>query len=275
MNRRKSFTYITLYILAAVMLAWTLAPVIWMGITSVKASGGSFSMPPQFVFKPALDAYRFIFSRQGGFAFFVKNSAAASVLSTAVSLLLGSMGGYALTRGKFKKTKTLSCWILSARMAPVPAMVLSLHMIFARLGMAGTLPGLVFAYTTFNLPFALWMMLIFFKEVPVTIEEAARLDGCGKFQTFLHITLPAALPGLTATAALCLMFSWNDYIFALALSGGETRTLPAAAALLISRPGVNWAQAMAAGVVIVLPTLLCGLGARKYLVKGLSMGAVT
>jgi multiple sugar transport system permease protein len=215
-----------------------------------------------------------MFSKRGNFTHFLVNSLLASVLSTIVSLVLGSLGGYALARGKFKKTQAISFWIISTRMAPIPAVVLPLYMIFAKLGMVGTMPGLVFAYTTFNLPFALWMMLVFFKEVPIAIEEAARVDGYSKFQTFLYITIPTALPGIMATAVLCLMFSWNDYVFASVLSGHRTQTVPVAAALLITQTGIAWGQAMATGTIIVLPMLICGLVVRKYLVKGLSMGAV-
>jgi multiple sugar transport system permease protein len=272
--KKKSITYLVLYLLTAVILLWTLVPIFWMGMASIKTEVESFSMPPKFIFKPTFDTYRFMFSKRGNFTHFLVNSLTASVLSTIVSLILGSLGGYALARGKFKKTQAVSFWIISTRMAPLPAVVLPLYMIFARLGLVGTMPGLVFAYTTFNLPFALWMMLIFFKEVPIAIEEAARVDGYSKFQTFLYITIPTALPGIMATAVLCLMFSWNDYVFASVLSGHRTQTVPVAASLLITQTGIAWGQAMATGTIIVLPMLICGLAVRQYLVKGLSMGAV-
>jgi multiple sugar transport system permease protein len=272
--KRKSITHVILYLLAGIVLVWTLVPILWMGMASIKTEVESFSMPPKILFKPTFDTYAFMFSKRGNFAHFLKNSVIASILSTAVSLVLGCLGGYALARGKFKKTQAISFWIISTRMAPIPAVVLPLYMIFAKLGLVGTMPGLVFAYTTFNLPFALWMMLIFFKEVPIAIEEAARVDGYSKFQTFLYITLPTALPGIMATAVLCLMFSWNDYVFASVLTGHRTQTVPVAAALLITQTGIAWGQAMATGTIIVLPMLICGLAVRKYLVKGLSMGAV-
>jgi multiple sugar transport system permease protein len=272
--KKKSVTYLVLYLLTAVILLWTLVPILWMGMASIKTEVESFSMPPKFIFKPTFDTYQFMFSKRGNFTNFLVNSLIASVLSTIVSLILGSLGGYALARGKFKKTQAISFWIISTRMAPIPAVVLPLYMIFAKLGLVGTMPGLVFAYTTFNLPFALWMMLIFFKEVPIAIEEAARVDGYSKFQTFLYITIPTALPGIMATAVLCLMFSWNDYVFASVLSGHRTQTVPVAASLLITQTGIAWGQAMATGTIIVLPMLICGLAVRKYLVKGLSMGAV-
>jgi multiple sugar transport system permease protein len=272
--KQKPVTTLILYLLTAVILVWTLAPIIWMAMSSVKTEVESFSMPPKFAFKPTFDTYEFMFSKRGNFQHFLKNSLIASVLSTAVSLVLGSLGGYALARGKFRKTKDISFWIISTRMAPIPAVILPLYMIFAKLRLVGTMPGLIFAYTTFNLPFALWMMLIFFKEVPIAIEEAARVDGCSKFRTFLYITIPTALPGIMATAVLCLMFSWNDYVFASVLTGHNTQTVTVAAALLITQTGIAWGQAMATGTIIVLPMFICGLAVRKYLVKGLSMGAV-
>lgn len=114
----------------------------------------------------------------------------------------------------------------------------------------------------------------FFSDIPIAIEEAARVDGYSKFQTFLYISIPAASPGIAATAVLCLMFAWNDYIFASALAGASTQTVPIAASLLVTQTGIAWGQAMATGTIIVMPMLIGGLALRKYLVKGFSMGAV-
>jgi multiple sugar transport system permease protein len=118
------------------------------------------------------------------------------------------------------------------------------------------------------------MMMAFFADVPVAIEEAARVDGFSKFKTFLFISIPAASPGLAATGVLCMMFAWNDYVFASALTSASTQTIPIAASLLVTQTGIAWGQAMATGTIIVLPMLICGLLMRKYLVKGFSMGAV-
>jgi multiple sugar transport system permease protein len=263
-----------LYTIVTLALIWALLPIVWMVMSSVKTEAGMFSMPPKFFFKPNFETFKFMFSEEGNFFSFLSNSVIASVLSTIISLVLGTLGGFALARGNFKNEKALSFWIISTRMAPIPAVILPLYLMFSNLGLIGTMPGLLFAYTTFNLPFALWMMMVFFKEVPQALEEAAMIDGCSRFQAFWRIALPPVAPGLVATGILCLMFSWNDFMFASVFSGHDTQTVPVAASLLITQNGIAWGQAMATGTVIITPMVIAGLAVRKYLVQGLSMGAV-
>lgn len=272
-STRRTVMYVVLYAIAVILVLWSVVPILWMAISSLKVNTNMFTLPPQFIFKPELGTYQYMF-QQAGFGKFLANSLIASLASTVIALFIGSLGGYALSRGQFKRQKDISFWIISTRMAPIPAVILPLYMIFSRLRMVGTMPGLVFAYITFNLPFALWMMMAFFADVPPALEEAARVDGCSKFGAFLRIVLPTTAPGLAATGVLCMMFAWNDYVFASALSGAKTQTIPIAASLLVTQTGIAWGQAMATGTIIVMPMLLGGLLMRKYLVKGFSMGAV-
>lgn len=271
---KKGLKNTVLYSIVTLALIWALLPIVWMVMSSVKTEAGMFSMPPKFFFKPNFDTFKFMFSEEGNFFGFLSNSVIAAVLSTLISLILGTLGGFALARGNFKNEKALSFWIISTRMAPIPAVILPLYLMFSKMGLIGTMPGLLFAYTTFNLPFALWMMMIFFKEVPIALEEAAMIDGCSRFQAFWRVALPPAAPGLVATGILCLMFSWNDFMFASIFSGHDTQTVPVAASLLITQTGIAWGQAMATGTVIITPMVIAGLAVRKYLVQGLSMGAV-
>ncbi len=263
-----------LYFFIVLALAWALAPIIWMAISSLKTEEGMFSLPPKLVFKPTLESYRYMFSARGHYLEYLKNSALASLLSTVISVVLGSIGGFALARANFRKEKDISFWIISTRMAPIPAVILPLYIMLGKIGMVGNMSSLLVAYTTFNLPFALWMMMVFFREVPVDIEEAATIDGCSQFRAFIEISLPTATPGFVATAVLCLMFSWNDYMFASVFSGASSQTIPVAASLLVTQHGISWGQAMATGTIIIFPMLICGLAVRKYLVRGLSMGAI-
>ncbi|MEH7224748.1 carbohydrate ABC transporter permease [Bacillus sp. JJ1566] len=271
---KKIIKYTALYTFVISALIWALLPIVWMVMSSVKTEAGMFSMPPKFLFKPNFETFLYMFSERGNFFSYLSNSLIASVASTMISLVLGTLGGFALARGNFKNERGLSFWIISTRMAPIPAVILPLYLLFSKLGLIGTMPGLIFAYTTFNLPFALWMMMVFFKEVPIALEEAAMIDGCSKFQAFWRIALPPAAPGLVATGILCLMFSWNDFMFASIFSGHDTQTIPVATSLLITQTGIAWGQAMATGTVIITPMIIAGLAVRKYLVQGLSMGAV-
>lgn len=263
-----------LYFLVVVVLAWALIPILWMVLSSLKTEEGMFSLPPKVFFKPTFESYRYMFSEHGHFLEFLRNSALASVLSTAISVTLGSIGGFALARANFKREKDISFWVISTRMAPIPAIILPLYLMLGKIGLVGKMTSLLVAYTTFNLPFALWMMMVFFREVPVDIEEAATIDGCSQFRTFFEISVPTASPGIVATSVLCLMFAWNDYMFASVFSGASSQTIPVAASLLITQQGISWGQATATGTIIILPMLICGFAVRKYLVRGLSMGAI-
>ena len=274
MRLRKNLLHAVLYALMALSLLWALVPILHMVLSSMKTQVGMFEMPPRLLFTPTFDVYGEMFLGRGEFPQFLANSLIVSTATTLLCLLLGVMGGFGLARGNFRREKDISFWIISTRMAPIPAVILPLYLIFSKLNLIGTTTGLVFAYTTFNLPFALWMMSTFFRDVPADLEEAAMIDGCSKFRAFWRVVVPAAAPGIVATAVLCLMFSWNDYLFASIFTGRGTQTVPIAASLLVSQSGIKWSQAMATGTVIIMPMLICRLLVRKYMVRGLSMGAV-
>jgi multiple sugar transport system permease protein len=265
--------YSLLYIIAAIVVIWSVLPILWMALSSLKVNTNMFTLPPQFIFKPDFDTYEYMFTK-ADFGKFLLNSLVASISAALISIIIGIFGGYALVRGNFKRKKDLAFWCISTRMAPIPAVVLPLYLMFAKLRLIGTMPGLIFAYTTFNLPFAIWMMMVFFADVPIAIEEASRIDGCSKIQSFFYTALPAVKPGLASTFVLCMMFSWNDYIYASSLTNAQTQTIPVAASLLVTQTGIAWGQAMATGTIIVLPMLILGFIVRKYLAKGFTMGAV-
>jgi multiple sugar transport system permease protein len=187
--------------------------------------------------------------------------------------VLGSMAAYGLSRADFRGKKDLLFWIISTRMAPVVAVLVPLYAIFRSAGLIGTLPGLVLAYTTFNLPFAIWILKGFFDNVPYAIEEAAMCDGCNRVQALREI-LPLVAPGVGAFLVLCVLFAWNDFLFASIIGSGGAKTLPPATRELVQPQNIQWGSIMAAGVVTTVPMLFLGLLIRRYLVTGLTMGAV-
>ncbi|MTI81083.1 MAG: carbohydrate ABC transporter permease [Firmicutes bacterium] len=273
LTTRKIVTRVLILTALTIAMVWALLPIVWMVLSSLKTEAGMFSMPPKFIFKPTFSTYAFMFD-EGNFGQFLNNSLIAAGSSTVVALLLGTFGGYALARGNYRGKKHIAFWIISTRMTPIAAAIVPLYLIFANFHLIGSTFGLVVAYTTFNLPFALWMMMTFFAELPPDMEHAAMVDGATKFQAFYRIALPQVAPGLVATGILCLMFAWNDFAFASVFTGHDTQTIPVAASLLVSQTGIAWGQAMATGTVIILPMVIAGLAVRKYLVRGLSMGAV-
>jgi multiple sugar transport system permease protein len=263
------------YALLIVILLWTLVPVGWMLISSFKSLTDVLSPTPLLVFEPTLVNYISLVSGGNNVLTYFRSSVLAAGISTIIATTLGCLAGYGLARGNFRAKKHLAFWIISTRMAPIAAVILPLFIGFTYLHLINTVWGLVVAYLSFNLPFAIWIMNAFFEDLPPGIEEAARVDGASNFQTFWRIALPMTAPGIVTTAILCLVFSWNDYAFAVTFAGPGSQTLPVAASQLITQTGVDWGQLTAIGTVVALPMVLVGLAVRRYLVRGLTLGAVT
>ena len=262
-------------------LLWTLLPIFIMFVSSFKDLLEAFKLPAVgdwagvtlfFDFSPTVKHYHNLFTNLN-FSTYLLNSIAASLGSALISVVLGSLCAYALSRTDFRGKKDLFFWIISTRMAPVVAVMVPLYAIFRSAGLVGTLPGLILAYTTFNLPFAIWILKGFFDNVPYAIEEAAMCDGCTRLQAFRGI-LPLVAPGIGAFLVLCILFAWNDFLFASIIGSGGAKTLPVATKELVQPQNIQWGSIMAAGVVTTMPMMLLGLLIRRYLVTGLTMGAV-
>jgi len=274
-----------LRILAAVFvvfyLIWTLLPFVVMFVSSFKDLLAAFKLPAVgdwsgigvfFDFTPTLTHYQTLFY-ENNFSRYILNSLIAAGGSALISVIFGSLAAYSLSRVDFRGKADLFFWIISTRMAPVVAVMVPLFAIFRSLDLVGTLPGLILAYTTFNLPFAIWILKGFFDNVPYGIEEAQMVDGATRLQAFWSI-LPLVAPGIGAFLVLCVLFAWNDFLFAAIIGSGGAKTLPVATRELVQPQNIQWGAIMAAGVVTTAPMMLLGLVIRKYLVTGLTMGAV-
>lgn len=268
-------TFLTIY------LIWTLLPLLVMFVSSFKDLLEAFKLPEVgdwsglvlfFDFAPTTKHYINLFANLN-FGGYLANSIMASVGSAIISVVLGAMAAYALSRTEFRGKKDLFFWIISTRMAPVVAVMVPLYAIFRSAGLVGSIWGLVLAYTTFNLPFAIWMLKGFFDNVPYAIEEAQMCDGSTRFQAFVGI-LPLVAPGIGAFLVLCVLFAWNDFLFASIIGSGGAKTLPVATKELVQPQNIQWGSIMAAGVVTTVPMMFLGLLIRRYLVAGLTMGAV-
>jgi multiple sugar transport system permease protein len=263
------------YVLLVLLLLWTLVPIVWMLLSSFKSLTDVLSPTPLLTFKPTLANYIGLVSGGNNVLTYFRSSILAAGISTIIATTLGCFAGYGLARSNFRGKRHLAFWIISTRMAPIAAVILPLFIGFTFLHLINTVWGLIVAYLSFNLPFAIWIMNAFFADLPSGIEEAARVDGASNFQTFWRIALPMTAPGIVTTAILCLVFSWNDYAFAVTFAGPGSQTLPVAASQLITQTGVDWGQLTAIGTVVALPMVIVGLAVRRYLVRGLTLGAVT
>ena len=266
---------VVLYALLRFVLLWTVVPLIWMVLSSFKKPDALVSQTPTLFFAPTLQNYVGLFTGGNALGGYITNSILAAGISTLIAVTLGCLAGYGLSRSHFRGKDHVSFWIISTRMAPIAAVILPLYAVFRALDLLNSTTGLIVAYLTFNLPFAIWIMNAFFADLPPALEEAAMVDGATKFGAFWRIALPLTAPGIVTTAILCLVFSWNDYAFAQSFSGPGSQTLPIAASQLITQTGINWGQLMAIGTIVVLPMVVVGLAVRRYLVKGLTLGAVT
>jgi len=266
---------ILLYGLLLVVLLWTLLPVAWMVLSSFKTLPDVLSPTPLVMFKPTLANYVSLVSGGNNLLSYFRSSILAAGISTIIATTFGCFAGYGLARIDFKGKRHLAFWIISTRMAPIAAVILPLFVGFTFLHLINTIWGLIIAYLSFNLPFAIWIMNAFFADLPKGMEEAAMVDGATRFQTFWRVALPLTAPGIVTTAILCLVFSWNDYAFAVTFTGPGSQTLPVAASQLITQTGVDWGQLTAIGTVVALPMVVVGLAVRRYLVRGLTLGAVT
>lgn len=259
--------------LFAIFFLWTVFPIFWMLSSALKVEVEMFTIPPKWFFNPSLRNFENL-QETFGIWKYLKNSLIAAGASTLIAVVFGSMAGYGLSRGMIPGKKHIAFWMITTRMAPIVGVIVPLYMLFRYFHLVGTLSALIIAYTSFNLPFAVWLMKAFFDDLPKEIEDAAMVDGCSKFRIFVSIALPMVRPGLVAVATLCFMFAWNDYGFAVVFTSGATQTLTVATARLMTEYGIVWGQVMTLGTILLSPVLLIGIIIRKHLVHGLTLGAV-
>ncbi len=270
-TRRRVVRMITGVVAAAIIVAY-LSPIVWLILTSFKNRVDIFSTVPTLLFTPTFDNYIEAFV-QKGFADNLVNSAVVGVVSTLIALVVGVPAAFSLSRAQ--RGESFMMALLAARLLPAMVLAVPLFVLASSLGLRDTYFALIAAHLTFALPFTVWMMRGFFLAVPTSLDEAARLDGCGEWRTFGSVILPIVKPGLAATAIFCLINSWNEFLFALVLTGRHTETLPVAIPSLITPIGTSWGQVAAVGTVTILPVLIIAFIVQKHIVAGMTGGAIS
>lgn len=256
---------------ATLLIAAYLSPIAWLVLTSFKKRVDIFSSSPTLIFNPTLDNYREALIEKG-FADNLVNSAVVGLVSTLIAMIVGVPAAYTLSRNT--KGEAFMMALLAARLLPAMVLAVPLFVLASNLGVRDTYVALIAAHLTFALPFTVWMMRGFFLSVPSSLDEAARLDGCGEWRALLIVILPIVRPGLAATAIFCLINSWNEFLFALVLTGRNTQTLPVAIPSLITPIGTSWGQIAAVGTVTVMPVLIVAFIVQKHIVAGMTGGAI-
>jgi multiple sugar transport system permease protein len=286
-KRKRLIWKAIMYFAICLFFIWTFFPLLIMVLSSFKELRDAFQIPvigdwsgtlKIFIFSPTFRHYIELFTEEN-FLPFIINSLAAAGSASIISVAFGSLAAYGLARGRIPGEKHLSFWILSTRMAPVVAVMVPLYAIFSGMGLLEAsrwrnLLCLIIAYTTFDLPFAVWFLRSFFEDIPTEMEEAAKVDGCSNLEAFWLVIVPMAMPGIIAALILCLIFSWNDFIFASIFGQQGAKTLPVATSELQTTVDIVWGGILASGTMLVIPMLFLGLLVKKYLVQGMTMGAV-
>jgi multiple sugar transport system permease protein len=273
-GRRSALLLAIRYLVLTFLTIIAAFPILWLFLTSIKSDRDLFSLPPPVLFQPTWDGYQRVFD-VGFFRYNLVNSCIAAVGTVVVTLIFGVPAAYALARGKSLFTRTQGILILTARMLPSIVLVIPLYLLAQRFGLSNTHLALIIAYTALNLPFAIWMIRGFILTIPIELEQAALVDGCSLLQILRYIILPLALPGIASSAVFVFLTCWNEFILALSLTySQQAQTMPVAVTGFISARGIAWRELAAAACVMLLPGLLFGIFARRFLVSGLTHGAI-
>lgn len=264
-----------LYLIVLSACGLVVFPFYWMFVTSVQPMEALFRFPPYLTpFHPTFESYVSIF-KERPLARWMWNSFAVSSATTFLALILGSIGGYNLARFRYKGKRAVELLILSTQMMPGVLLIIPIYVVFLKLGLLDTLSGLVVAYTTFSLPFCVWMLRSYFMGIPVELEESALVDGCTRLGALFRITLPLSLPALVATSMFAFVLAWDELIFAVALTNSQNvRVVSAGLAGFNTGYTIPTADLMAASAVSTLPVLILFLFTQRYLLSGLTAGAV-
>ena len=262
------------YLLLAALIVFLLFPFYWTFVTSIKTSAELYGQRVTYWPKaPSFESYRRLFSEYN----FLKpmgNSLLVAALTTLISVTVSVLAAYSFSRYRFRGRKFLMSMFLTNNMFPTVLLLIPLYAIMRKIGILYTPSSLVLSYTTFTIPFSIWLLSGFLDDLPLSLEEAAMVDGANRAQAFLKIILPILMPGIVATGAYIFMNSWNEYTFAVMFTNEANRTIPVALKNLIGQLGVEWGMLTAGGIITIIPVCVMFFFAQKRLISGLTAGAV-
>ena len=259
----------------ALLLAWSVAPVYWIVVTSLKSEREIYAYPPTFIpAVPTLANYATTLFHTR-FPLFIRNSAIVALATTAIAVTAGVLGAFAITRMRFAGRSTVARLIVVAYLLPPSLLFIPLFIVLQRLNLVDTLGGLVLAYLTFTVPFATWMLIGHLRAIPPELDEAARIDGASRLQVLRRILVPLALPGISVVALFAFTQAWNEFLYALVfVYNDRARTITSGLASLTMGDTFIWGQLMAASALAIAPVLVIYLLAQRYLIEGLTGGGV-
>ncbi|HVL57275.1 MAG TPA: carbohydrate ABC transporter permease [Burkholderiaceae bacterium] len=263
-----------LWIVAALLLAvWTF-PILWGLLTSFKTERDVLAYPPVFFFEPTLQNYRDVLFGRASIVPNLWSSLVVSTSATLLTMLFAIPAAYAMARLKFRNKRATGFYVLATQMLPPVGLIIPYYLVLQRIGMLDTYSGLTAIYLTFSLPFAIWLMVTYFEDIPFEMEEAALLDRAGRLRTLWYVILPQVRGGIAVTTIFVFLNAWNEFLFAVVLAGANVRPVTVAMFNFISLEQTQWARLAAAAMLAMAPVILIGLAAQRHIVKGLTIGAV-
>lgn len=273
MITKRAQTQIPLFLALWTFTLVTIVPVVWAVLTSFKRPVDAFAVPPELIFPPTLEFHYEVWVDKGFWRYLV-NSAIVSASVVAISVSIGTMAAYGLSRLKRRTSRGVLFGILSMRMFPQILLAVPFFVLAKWLGLVNTYPALILALIAINQPFTIWLMRSFFVDVPHELYEAAEIDGCNAWQVFARVALPVVRSGLGVTALFSLLLAYNEFLLSLVLTGPDTKTLPVALAEYGAEDINYWTLSAAAAVGIMLPMLVFVMFMQRHMVRGLAFGAV-
>lgn len=249
-----------------------LFPLIWILRTSFAHRVIAYRIPPEWFFQPTWDNYVMIFKNHP-FHLFFANSLIVALVSTLVCLIIGAPAAYSFSRFR-TGGNAVRVSVLTTQMLPAITLVIPFFLMFRWVGLHNTRTGLALTYITFNIPFIIWILIGFFEGIPRELDESAMIDGCTRFSSFVRVIVPISLPGMLSAGVFSFVLCWNEFLFALILTGKKSKTLPVAVSALITQQGTEIGAVCAATMLIIVPMILLYFGFRRFLIKGMVAGAV-
>lgn len=273
MNRRLPRA-VALYVIAGLLVSVWAFPVLWALLTSFKTERDVLAYPPLLVFTPTLANYRDVLWGPASILPNLWSSMVVSVGATVLTMLFAVPAAYALARLRYPGKRASGFYVLATQMLPPVGLIIPYYLVLQRVGGLDTYSGLVAIYLTFSLPFAIWLMVSYFEDLPYEMEEAALLDRAGRLRALWYVILPQVRGGIAVTTVFVFLNAWNEFMFAVVLGGNKVRPVTVAMFNFISVEQTQWARLAAGAMVAMAPVIVVGLLAQRHIVKGLTVGAV-
>jgi multiple sugar transport system permease protein len=255
------------------ILAW-MFPILWSFLNSLKTDKDVLAYPPKVLFTPTLEAYRDVLFGSASILPNLVSSFIISIGTTVITMLLAVPAAYALARLRFPGKRFAGFYVLATQMLPPVGIIIPYFLILRGIGWIDTYQGIILIYLSFSLPFAIWLLVSYFEDIPFEMEEAAYLDGASRLRTLWRIIIPQVRGGISVTVVFVFLNAWNEFLFAVVLSGNTVRPVTVAMYNFISVEQTLWTKLAAVSVLAMLPVILLGIFAQKHIVKGLTVGAV-